>query len=216
MNYTSTALRRMGTLKVVLVVVLVDSKEIDSYTRQKQKEHLMRVQEHLKLSSAAAVLALPLLKKDIWIPFASSILIDVDHYLGYAVAHRSFNLKAALRYYGQADPPPLPQGRIFHHPLVLGALLLLAIRLRSRVLALIFTGLVFHVSLDILHGSQMSHLKSSLSKQANNICSECGQQFDALQLHTVHFASNLLERYDPKHFIVLCPTCHEQAHTIGV
>ena len=175
----------------------------------------MRVQEHLKLSTAAAILALPWLKKDIWIPFASSIFIDVDHYLWYAVAYRTLSLKAAVRYYGQADPPQLPQARLFHHPLVLGALLLFALRLRSRVISLILAGLLFHVSLDIIHNSQMGYLKSSLSKQANNVCPECGQPFDALQLHTVHFASNLLERYNPKHFIVLCPTCHEQAHAVA-
>ena len=174
----------------------------------------MRVQEHLKLSSAAAVIALPWLKKDIWIPFTSSILIDVDHFLWYAVTYRTLSLKAAVRYFGQADPPQLPEARLFHHPLVLAGLLLLALRLRSRLLSLILAGLLFHVSLDAIHVSQMDHLKSSLSVQAQNVCPSCGQQHDALQLHTVHFASNLLERYDPKHFIVLCPTCHEQAHAV--
>lgn len=175
----------------------------------------MRVQEHLKLSSTAAILAFPWLKKDIWIPFTSSIFIDVDHFLWFAVTHRTLSLKAAVKYFGQADPPQLPEARLFHHPLMLAALLLLALRLRSRVLGLILTGLLFHVSLDIIHNAQMSNLKRSLSKQENNTCPKCGQHHDALQLHTVHFASNLLERYDPKHFVVLCPSCHEQAHAVA-
>ena len=41
----------------------------------------MRIQEHVKLSTAAAFAALPWLKKDVWIPLAASVLIDVDHYL---------------------------------------------------------------------------------------------------------------------------------------
>lgn len=176
----------------------------------------MRVQEHLKLSTAAALATAPWLKKDIWIPFAASIFIDVDHYLWYAVTHHTLSLRAAVRYFGQADPPQLPEARLFHHPLVLVTLLFLAVRLRSRLLALVVSGLLFHVSLDAIHVAKMSHLKSSLSQQASNTCPECGQQFDALQLHTQHFATNLLDRYNPQHFIVLCPTCHERAHAVDV
>lgn len=176
----------------------------------------MRVQEHLKLSAAAALVAVPWLKKDIWIPFAASIFIDVDHYLWFAITHRTLSLREAVRYFGQADPPQLPEARLFHHPLVLAGLLVLAVRLRSRMLALLLSGLLFHVSLDAIHVTQMNHLKSSLSEQASNICPECGQQFDALQLHTQHVATNLLDRYNPQHFIVLCPPCHERAHMMAV
>lgn len=172
----------------------------------------MRIQEHVKLSSAAAVVALPWLKKDVWIPLASSVLIDVDHYLWHAVTHRTLSLRAAVRYFGQADPPQLVESRLLHHPLVLTMLLVLAARTRSRILWLILAGLLFHVSLDVIHQSQMSHLKRTLSEQARYTCPECGQHSEALQLHTVHFASNLLDRYNPQHFVVLCPTCHERAH----
>ena len=50
----------------------------------------MRVQEHIKLSGAAALVTLPWLKQDVWIPFVASIGIDVDHYLWHAVTHRTF------------------------------------------------------------------------------------------------------------------------------
>ena len=172
----------------------------------------MRVQEHIKLSSAAALAALPWLKKDVWIPLAASIFIDVDHYLWHAITHHTLSLRAAVQYFGQADPPQLLQARLLHHPLVLGSLLFLVLRTRSRILALILAGLLFHVSLDVVHATQMNTLKRKLSEQANFICPVCGEQYDALQLHTVHFASNLLDRYNPRHFVVLCPTCHEQAH----
>lgn len=172
----------------------------------------MQVQEHLKLSTAAALITAPLLKKDIWIPFTASLLIDVDHYLWHAVTYRTLSLRAAVRYFGQADPPQVPQARLLHHPLVLGALLFLAVRLRSRVLGLILAGLLFHVSLDIFHVSQMNALKYSLREQANYSCQECGQSYAALQLHTLHFSKNLLDRYKPEYFVVLCPDCHELAH----
>jgi hypothetical protein len=175
----------------------------------------MRVQEHVKISTAAAVIALPWLKKDAWIPLAASVLIDVDHYLWHAVAYRTLSLRAAVRYFGQADPPQLPQARLLHHPVVLGLLLILALRTRSRILWLILAGLLFHVSLDAIHVTQMNHLKWSLSEQAHSVCPECGQHVPALQLHTVHFARNLLDRYNPQHFIVLCPECHEKAHATG-
>ncbi len=125
----------------------------------------MRIQEHVKLSTAAAFAALPWLKKDVWIPLAASVLIDVDHYLWHAVTHRTLSLRAAIKYFGQADPPQRQAARLLHQPIVLGTLLFIAIRTRSRVLLLILAGLLFHVSLDA-----------------------------------------------QRNFVVLCPTCHEQAH----
>lgn len=172
----------------------------------------MQIQEHVKLSTVAACVALPWLKKDVWIPLAASVLIDVDHYAWHVVTHRTLSLRAAVRYFGQADPPQLPQARLLHHPLVLGSLLFLAVRTRWRVLWLILAGLLFHVSLDVVHVTQMNRLKRTLSLQAEQQCSECGEQVEALQLHTVHFAKNVLDRYNSHHFVVLCLTCHEQAH----
>ena len=172
----------------------------------------MRVQEHIKLSSVAAAAALPWLKKDVWIPLAASVLIDVDHYIWHAVAYRTLSLRAAIRYFGQADPPQRQEARLLHHPLILGILLFIALRTRSRFLLLILTGLLFHVSLDVVHAKELEYLKRSLSEKANGICPECGEEHEALQLHTVHFSANLLDRYAARHFVVLCPTCHRRAH----
>ena len=173
----------------------------------------MRIQEHAKLSAMAAIVALPWLKKDVWIPLASSVLIDVDHYLWHAVTHRTLSLRAAVRYFGQADPPQLPQARLLHHPIVLGSLLVVAARTRSRVLWLILAGLLFHVSLDLVHAAQMKSLKRTLSEKSKYICPECEKHYEELQLHTVHFAGNLFDRYNPRHFVVLCTACHENAHS---
>jgi hypothetical protein len=172
----------------------------------------MRIQEHIKLSTAAAVVVSPWLRQDVWIPLLASIGIDVDHYIWHAIAHRTLSLRAAVHYFGQADPPQVPQAKFLHHPLVLGGLFFIALRLRSRLLFLILAGLLFHVSLDAIHITRMSGLKKSLSQQAQNHCPACGKAEAALQLHTLHYASSLLERYSPRHFVVLCPDCHEKAH----
>ncbi len=172
----------------------------------------MRLQEHVKLSTAASVVALPWLKQDVWIPLLASLGIDVDHYIWHVVTHRTLSLRAAVRYFGQADPQHLTHAKFLHHPIVLGGIFVIALRLRSRLLLLILAGLLFHVSLDVIHDSQMKGLKKSLSEQAQYHCPECGKAERVLQLHTLHFASNLLERYSPRHFVVLCPDCHEKAH----
>lgn len=172
----------------------------------------MNVREHVKLSAAAALLAAPWLKQEVVIPFAASIFIDVDHYAWHAVTRRTLSLKAAMRYFGQADPPQLRQMRLLHHPLLLATLLLLAARTRSRFLWLVLSGLLFHVSLDVVHVNRIGYLKKTLSERADQHCQECGRHCEALQLHTLHVSGNLLDRYHPRHFVVLCPDCHEKAH----
>lgn len=172
----------------------------------------MHVREHIQLSAAAALLAAPWLKQEVAIPFAASILIDVDHYAWHALTHRTLSLRAAMQYFGQADPPQLRRARLLHSPIVLGLLLLLAVRTRSRFLWLVLGGLLFHVSLDAIHVTQMGYLKKTLSEQAEHRCKSCGKEYAVLQLHTVYVARNMLDRYNQRHFVVLCPTCHEEAH----
>ena len=172
----------------------------------------MHVREHVQLSAAAALMAAPWLKQEVMIPFAASILIDVDHYAWHAVTQRTFSLRAAVKYFGQADPPQLRQMRVLHSPIILGMLLLFAARTRSRFLWLLLAGLLFHVSLDAVHVTRMGSLKKTLSEQAERRCNVCGKEYDALQLHTIYVARNMLDRYNPHHFVVLCPTCHEDAH----
>src|SRR5215469_11153549 len=127
----------------------------------------MRSQEHAKISAIAAVAAWPWLKQDVWIPYMASILIDADHYLWHAITQRTLSLRAAVRYYQQANPPQRPEMRLLHQPIVLGFLLFLAVRTRSRLLSLILAGLIFHVCLDLYHKTRMRSLKRSLSEQAN-------------------------------------------------
>jgi endogenous inhibitor of DNA gyrase (YacG/DUF329 family) len=172
----------------------------------------MRPQEHVKFSAIAATAAWPWLKKDVWIPFAASILIDADHYLWHAITQRTLSARAAVRYYRQANSPQRPEMRLLHQPVVLGLLLFLAVRTRSRLLSLIFAGLLFHVSLDRYHSTQMRSLKHNLNVQASFTCPTCGKKHAELELHTVRRPQHLLDHYSPRNFIVLCPECHRAAH----
>ena len=174
----------------------------------------MRVEEHVKISTTAAIISLPWLKQDVWIPLAASILIDADHYLWHAVTHRTLSPRAAQQYFTQANPPRLARQRLLHHPLVLALLLVVALGTRSKILCLILAGLLFHVSLHTINITQMNYLKRSLSEQSHYICSLCGQHKASLQLHTVHAAHTIFDRYNPQHFVVLCPACHEKAHSL--
>jgi ribosomal protein L37AE/L43A len=172
----------------------------------------MRPQEHVKLSAIAAAATWPWLKKDIWIPFTASILIDADHYLWHAITRRTLSVRAAVRYYRQANPPQLPEMRLLHQPLVLGLLLFLAVRTRSRLLGLILAGLLFHVSLDRYHNARLRSLKHNLNEQADHICPACGKELPELELHTVRRPKNMLEHYSARNYVVLCPDCHREAH----
>ena len=172
----------------------------------------MRVQEHLKLSAVAAAVAFPWLKQDVWLPFATSILIDVDHYLWYVVTRRDLSLRAAVHYFGGAHPSPTRWAKFFHQPPALGCLLFLAVRWRSRFLWLVLAGLLFHVSLDLVHADKMERLKQKLVAQAQGVCPACGERADTLELHTLRFSHNIFDRYNMVHFKVLCPQCHERIH----
>ncbi|HEU5376159.1 MAG TPA: hypothetical protein VFV38_12010 [Ktedonobacteraceae bacterium] len=172
----------------------------------------MRPQEHAKLSAIAAVAVWPWLKEDVWIPFAASILIDADHYFWYAITQRNLSLRAALRYYRLANPPRRPEMRLLHQPVILGLLLWLAIRTRSRLLGLILAGLLFHVSLDRYHNTRLHYLKRSLNEQAHFTCPQCHTKLTELQLHMLRRPRNIIERYTADNFIVLCPQCHALAH----
>ncbi|HVU68206.1 MAG TPA: hypothetical protein VHD63_13790 [Ktedonobacteraceae bacterium] len=172
----------------------------------------MRPQEHAQLSAIAAAAAWPWLKQDVWIPFAASILIDADHYLWHAITQGTLSLRAAVRYYRQHNAPEVPEQRLLHQPLVLGLLLFLAVRLRSRLLGLILAGLTFHVCLDRFHRYKIRTLKRTLNEQADFTCPRCDTRLAELELHTTHIPRFVLARYQPRNFVVLCPSCHRAAH----
>src|SRR6266699_1653148 len=112
-----------------------------------------------------------------------------------------------------AQPLDRAEMRVQEHIKLSALAATIALRTRSRFLTLILAGLIFHVSLDVVHVAQLQSLKQSLSEEANGICPECGERCEEFQLHTVYFSPSVLNRYNAKHFVVLCPTCHEKAHS---
>ncbi len=178
------------------------------------RSHFMRPQEHAKISAIAAAVTLPWLKKDVWIPYTSSILIDIDHYAWYALTQRSLNLRQALHFFRNNKAPRGSQVRILHQPAVLGLLLFVAVLIRSRLLALIVAGMAFHVCLDRYHQAQMHSLYRTIVTLAGYTCQQCGQPKGKmeLQLHTLHTPQGILDKYNPDNYIALCPPCHIKAH----
>lgn len=143
----------------------------------------MRLEEHVAFSTAAALVALPWLKEEIWLPYTASILIDVDHYLEFVAARRRLSLREALRYlrtpHRQRGPLPKP----LHHPLTLSALAALAALTRQRWLWLVLAGMLFHVSLDACNNELVRGIQRQLQREAAGRCPGCARQVSRLELH---------------------------------
>jgi hypothetical protein len=172
----------------------------------------MRLEEHLALSTAAALVALPWLKEEIWLPYAASILIDVDHYVAYAMTQHRLDPRAALRYLKRPLPGRRRLPKPFHHPLLLLLLTGLALCTRSRRLWLLLAGMLFHISLDAFNNGEVRRIQRSLQQEANGHCPQCGQPCHWLELHAVAPTRTLLTRYRRTRYVVLCPACHHAAH----
>lgn len=59
----------------------------------------MRVRDHVAVSTAGAALLSPWLGRGVLSPWASSILIDADHYLWFCLRQRRLNPVAAVRFF---------------------------------------------------------------------------------------------------------------------
>ncbi|MBX5449444.1 hypothetical protein [Thermogemmatispora sp.] len=175
----------------------------------------MRLEEHVAFSTAAALVALPWLKDEVWLPYVASILIDVDHYLEFVAARRSLSLREALRYlrtpHRQRGPLPKP----LHQPLTLGALTALAALTRQRWLWLLLAGMVFHVSLDACNNYLVRRLQGQLQREAAGRCPLCAREVMRLELHARRPLRTLLARYRRANYVVLCPECHRLLHLQG-
>jgi hypothetical protein len=172
----------------------------------------MRLEEHVAFSTAAALLALPWLKEEIWLPYAASILIDVDHYLEFVAARRRLSLREALRYLRtpQRQRGPLPKP--LHQPWTLTALAALAALTRQRWLWLVLVGMLFHVGLDACNNQLVRHIQGQLQQEAAGRCPRCARETTRLELHARRPLRTLLARYRRANYVVLCPECHRLAH----
>ncbi len=79
---------------------------------------------------------------------ASSILIDLDHYLVYLIRYKDFSVSRAYNWHKSLDSEHKPFMHLFHS--VEFILLIGALSFLSDTFLLIFLGLLFHSFLDII------------------------------------------------------------------
>jgi hypothetical protein len=109
---------------------------------------------HAKYASAAAIVLLPVLKRNVPLFWLAAIFIDVDHYIWYVLKHRDLNPWNAYHCLREittpsvTDAPPTHPLVVFHTVEVLVACSLLAFRWSWSTA--LFLGMAFHMALDVI------------------------------------------------------------------
>lgn len=173
----------------------------------------MRVRDHVLLSTGAAALLYPWLRGKVVIPWAASVLIDVDHYLWFCAQTRSMDPREAVRFYTGAKPPQHAGTRLLHHPLALALLFVLA--RKSRLARLAVMGMVFHVSLDAYHAARTAAARTTAMQRDVYTCQRCGAIASDIVAHQWH-QPPMLPSYSPDFLTSLCGKCHEEVHAQGL
>jgi hypothetical protein len=169
----------------------------------------VRVRDHVLLSSGGAALLYPWLRRAVLVPWAASILIDVDHYLWFCAHEWSVSPRQAVRYFSQAQPPQHVGTRLLHSRWLLVGLLVLGARWHHALwLAL---GAAFHIALDAYHDARIGATRRTVLQRDHSTCQWCGAQAPAVVAHLWRQPA-LFPSYRGKHFVSLCASCHEAAH----
>lgn len=171
----------------------------------------MRVLDHVALSTAGAALLVPVLGPVVLVPWAVSILVDVDHYLYYCVSARDLSPVRAVRFFGQATPPQHIGTRLLHSPAVLVGLAALGFLWRGAWLILL--GLAFHVALDLYHAARLTIARQAVLRRDQATCVQCGAVGPGIVAHLWR-QPRMLPSYQLQHFASVCGACHEQAHAV--
>jgi hypothetical protein len=169
----------------------------------------VRVQDHLVLSSIAAAALYPVLGRKVVVPWAASLLIDVDHYAWYTLSRRTLNPIEAVRYFNQAQPEQHAGTRRLHSPDVLGALWLGG--QLWKPLRLVFYGFLFHMSVDYAHSKWSAKARRLTLERDQGVCRRCGAADDTVVAH-IWRQPKVLPSYRIEHLVSLCGPCHELAH----
>jgi len=170
----------------------------------------VRVRDHLALSTLAAAALYPIVKRKALIPWAASVLIDVDHYAWFTVESGSLNLIEAVRFFNQAQPPQHLSTRRLHSPDVLLALMVAGHWWRP--LRLVGYGIAFHVALDVTHSAMNGRARRRALARDQYTCRRCGARDETVVAH-IWRQPPLLPSYRTNHLVSLCGSCHELAHT---
>jgi hypothetical protein len=169
----------------------------------------MRVRDHIALSTAGALVARRWAGRRVLAPWLASILVDVDHYLWFAVRERNVNPLAAARYFNGAHPADHAATRALHTPPALYGALLLGVYRRGTLSAAL--GLAAHVALDAHHEARVRTARDAALRRDDFTCQGCGVQGRQVETHLWR-QPVLLPSYRPRDFLSLCPSCHEEAH----
>lgn len=172
----------------------------------------MRTRDHLLLSTLAAAALYPVLGRKALVPWAASILIDVDHYAWFCLDQRTVNLVEAVRFFNQAQPPQHAATRRLHGPDVLAALTIASVWWRP--LRLVVGGMAFHEALDLYHRSRQEDARTRTLLRDHYTCRVCGARDDTVVAH-VWRQPRALPSYRLDTLISLCGPCHEKAHEVG-
>lgn len=170
----------------------------------------MRVRDHLALSSLAALALYPVLKRKALIPWAASVLIDVDHYAWFTIERGSLSPVEAIRFFNQAQPPQHLGTRRLHSPDVLLAVLLASVWWRP--LRLVFYGLLFHVGLDVTHSAMNARARRLALARDRYTCRRCGVRDETVVAH-IWRQPTVMPSYHTDNLVSLCGPCHDLAHT---
>jgi hypothetical protein len=172
----------------------------------------VRVRDHVLLATGGAAALYPWLRRAVLVPWAASVLIDIDHYLWFCIHERRLRPLAALRFFNQAQPPQHVGTRLLHSPGVLLALALLSARQRWAQLLLL--GMGFHAAMDQYHEMRLDQARQAALGRDRFTCQRCGAQGADIVAHLWR-QPPLLPSYRIEHFVSLCARCHEKAHAEG-
>jgi len=172
----------------------------------------MRVRDHIALSTAGAGILLPVLGRAALLPWAASILIDVDHLVWFCVHERRVNPIAARRYFDGAQPAQHAGTRLLHSPWALA--LLTALGSRWYGVRLLAIGMIFHVTLDTYHELRTDWARRVALRRDGETCQRCGAHGPEIFAHRWR-QPWLLPSYCAECFVSLCLACHEDAHIHG-
>jgi hypothetical protein len=168
----------------------------------------MRVRDHIVLSTTGAALLHRALDRGAVGFWAGGVLVDVDHYLWFAVRERRWNPLAAMRFFNEAHAPQHASTRSLHTPIALLALVVLGVR-RPALLPLVL-GMVLHLALDACHEARMDAARTMALRRDAFACQACGRRAAEAHLRQQPW---LLPSYKPQNLVSLCGPCHEAAHS---
>lgn len=178
----------------------------------------MHPRDHLILSTAAAAAAYPLLGRRVLVPWAASLLADLDHAPAYVRRQGLASPAAMWRHFRDGEGGE--QQHLLHRwPLILAALALAPL---APAIALAALGLAYHRLLDDLHGllrpgwrrwrwrlSAQGRLHARLQRRDGYRCRVCGAAGAPLELHQM---PALASANPTDSLISVCRPCHQQLH----